>query len=117
MRSFFCSRVPLCKKLPGSEDLANFALPKNEPERMANHRSTLRRIRSDHRKRERNNYYHKTARTFIKRLRNTKDKKEAEERLPKVTSMIDRLVRRNVIHKNKAANLKASLQKHVNELS
>ncbi|MFB6257775.1 MAG: 30S ribosomal protein S20 [Flavobacteriales bacterium] len=84
---------------------------------MANHRSTLRRIRSNERKRQKNHYYHKTARTFIKRLRNTKDKKEAQERLPKVTSMIDRLVRRKVIHKNKAANLKASLQRHVNQLS
>lgn len=84
---------------------------------MANHRSTLRRIRSDKQKHDRNHYYHKTARTFIKRLRNTKDKKEAQERLPKVSSMIDRLARRKVIHKNKAANLKASLQRHVNELS
>ncbi len=84
---------------------------------MANHRSTLRRIRSNERKRQRNHYYHKTARTFIKRLRNTKDKKEAQERLPKVTSMIDRLVRRNIIHKNKAANLKSSLQRHVDSLS
>lgn len=84
---------------------------------MANHRSTLRRIRSNERKRQRNHYYHKTARTFIKRLRNTKDKKEAQERLPKVTSMIDRLVRRNIIHKNKAANLKSSLQRHVDQLS
>lgn len=84
---------------------------------MANHRSTLRRMRSNERKRQHNNFYHKTARTFIKRLRDTKSKKEAEERLPKVSSMIDRLVRRRIIHKNKAANLKSSLHRHVNSLS
>lgn len=84
---------------------------------MANHHSTLRRIRSNERKRQRNHYYHKTARTFIKRIRETKNKKEAQEQLPRVTSMIDRLVRRNVIHKNKAANLKSSLQRHVDQLS
>lgn len=84
---------------------------------MANTRSTRRRVRSNERKRQRNHYYHKTARTFIKRIRESKNKKEAEEQLPKVTSMIDRLARRNVIHKNKAANLKSSLHRHVQELS
>lgn len=84
---------------------------------MANTRSTRRRIRSNERKQQRNHYYHKTARTFIKRIRNSKNKKEAEEQLPKVSSMIDRLVRQNVIHKNKAANLKSSLHRHVQQLS
>jgi len=80
---------------------------------MANHKSALKRIRSSEAKKLRNKYQHKTARTFIKRLRNTTDKQQGEELLVKVTSMIDRLAKRNIIHKNKAGNLKSSLTKHV----
>ena len=80
---------------------------------MANHKSALKRIRSSEAKRLRNKYQHKTARTFIKRLRNTTDKKQGEELLVQVTSMIDKLAKRNIIHKNKAGNLKSSLTKHV----
>ena len=80
---------------------------------MANHKSALKRIRSSEAKRLRNKYQHKTARTFIKRLRNTTDKKQGEELLVQVTSMIDKLSKRNIIHKNKAGNLKSSLTKHV----
>ena len=83
---------------------------------MANHKSALKRIRSSEAKRLRNKYQHKTARTFIKRLRNTTDKKQGEELLVQVTSMIDRLAKRNIIHKNKAGNLKSSLTKHVTSL-
>ena len=84
---------------------------------MANHKSALKRIRSSEAKKLRNKYQHKTARTFIKRLRNTTDKKQGEELLVQVTSMIDKLAKRNIIHKNKAGNLKSSLTKHVAGLS
>ena len=80
---------------------------------MANHKSALKRIRSSEAKKLRNKYQHKTARTFIKRLRNTTDKKQGEELLVQVTSMIDKLAKRNIIHKNTAGNLKSSLTKHV----
>ena len=83
---------------------------------MANHKSALKRIRSNEAKRLRNRYQHKTTRTFIKRLRNTSDKAEAQELLKKVTSMIDKLAKKNIIHKNKAANNKSKLTRLVNGL-
>lgn len=76
---------------------------------MANHKSALKRIRSNETKRLRNRYYHKTARNAVKELREASDKKAATELLPKVSAMLDKLAKRNVIHKNKAANLKSSL--------
>jgi small subunit ribosomal protein S20 len=84
---------------------------------MANHKSAIKRIRSNEAKRDRNRYQHKTTRTFIKRLRNTESKAEASDLMPKVFSMLDKLAKTNVIHKNKAANLKSSLNKHVNALA
>ncbi|MEM0939889.1 MAG: 30S ribosomal protein S20 [Bacteroidota bacterium] len=83
---------------------------------MANHKSALKRIRSNEAKRLRNKYQHKTARTFIKRLRTTTDKEQGEELLVRVTSMIDKLAKKNIIHKNKAGNLKSKLAKHVANL-
>jgi small subunit ribosomal protein S20 len=83
---------------------------------MANHKSTKKRIRSTEVRRLRNKYYHKSARTAIKKLRGMEDKKEATTLLPKVVSILDNLVKRNVIHKNKAANLKSSLTIKVNKL-
>lgn len=83
---------------------------------MANHKSALKRIRSNEAKRLRNRYQHKTARTFIKRLREATDKAEAEKMLPEVTSMIDKLAKKNIIHSNKAANLKSSLTRKVKTL-
>lgn len=79
---------------------------------MANHKSALKRIRSNETKRLRNRYQHKTTRNAIKKLREA-DKKEAETLFPTVVSMIDKLAKRNIIHDNKAANLKSSLAKHV----
>ena len=79
---------------------------------MANHKSALKRIRSNETKRLRNRYQHKTTRTAIKKLRDA-DKKEAEGMLPSVISMIDKLAKNNIIHDNKAANLKSNLTKHV----
>lgn len=83
---------------------------------MANHKSSLKRIRANATKRLRNRYQAKTTRTFIKRLRAAEDKKTASELLPKVISMLDRLAKKNVIHKNKAANNKSKLTKFVNGL-
>ena len=83
---------------------------------MANHKSALKRIRSSQRRKELNKYQLKTTRTFTKRLKNTTDKTEAQDLLKKVTSMLDKLVKKNIIHKNKAANYKSSLTKHVNSL-
>lgn len=84
---------------------------------MANHKSSLKRIRQTAVKTARNKYYHKTTRNAIKALRGTTDKKEAEAALPKVVAMLDKLVKRNIIHKNKSANLKSSLTKMVNGLA
>ena len=80
---------------------------------MANHKSALKRIRSNESKRLRNKYQHKTTRNAVRDLRATEDKKEAEGMLGNVVSMLDKLAKNNVIHKNKAANLKSKLAKHV----
>lgn len=84
---------------------------------MANHKSALKRIRQNEARRLRNRYYHKTTRTAIKALRNETDKVVAVEKLPKVVSLIDKLAKKNIIHKNKAANLKSKLTKLVNNLA
>ena len=78
---------------------------------MAHHKSALKRIRSNETKRLRNKYYLKTTRTFIKKLRNSSEKGEAEELYKKVCSLLDKLAKRNIIHKNNAANKKAKLHK------
>jgi small subunit ribosomal protein S20 len=80
---------------------------------MANHKSALKRIRSNEKKRVLNRYQHKTTRNAIKKLRELTDAKEASESLPNVISMLDKLAKKNIIHKNKAANLKSNLTKHV----
>ena len=83
---------------------------------MANHKSALKRIRSNEAKRLRNRYQHKTARTYIRKLRASTDKTEAEGLLKEVAGMIDKLAKNNVIHKNKASNQKSKLTKFVNSL-
>jgi len=80
---------------------------------MANHKSALKRIRSSEAKRLVNKYQHKTTRNAIKKLRELTDKKEAEALFTTVVSMLDKLAKKNVIHANKAANLKSGLAKHV----
>ncbi|MEC5172481.1 small subunit ribosomal protein S20 [Chryseobacterium takakiae] len=84
---------------------------------MANHKSALKRIRQNEVRRLRNRYYHKTARTAMKVLRNEENKAAATEQLPKVIALLDKLAKKNIIHKNKAANLKSKLTKHVNKLA
>ena len=84
---------------------------------MANHKSALKRIRANDAKRVLNRYQAKTTRTFIKKLKGTTDKAEAQELFKTVSSMLDRLAKRNIIHKNKAANNKSKLAKHINALA
>jgi small subunit ribosomal protein S20 len=83
---------------------------------MANHKSAQKRIRSNDTKKLRNKYQHKTTRNAVRKLRSTTDKNEAQELLPKVAAMLDKLAKSNVIHKNKASNLKSGLQLAVNKL-
>ena len=78
---------------------------------MAHHKSALKRIRSSETKRLRNKYYLKTTRTFIKKLMKSTDKEEARELYKKVSSLLDKLAKKNIIHKNNAANKKAKLHK------
>jgi len=80
---------------------------------MANHKSALKRIRSSETKRLRNRYQHKTTRNAMKKLKEVTDKKEAQALFPEVVSMLDKLAKNNIIHANKAANLKSGLAKHV----
>lgn len=80
---------------------------------MANHKSALKRIRRNESVRLRNRYQHKTTRNAVKKLRGESDKKKAEALLPSVVSMIDKLAKKNIIHSNKAANLKSKLMRHV----
>jgi small subunit ribosomal protein S20 len=83
---------------------------------MAHHKSALKRIRQSQARRMHNKYYAKTARNAVRKLRSITDKTEAAELLPKVSSILDKLAKKNLIHKNKAGNLKSSLSKHVNAL-
>ena len=83
---------------------------------MANHQSSKKRIRQDEKKRQDNKYYAKTMRNAVKKFRATTDKEEAVATLPKITSLIDKLAKKNVIHKNKAANLKSSITLHAGKL-
>ena len=80
---------------------------------MANSASAKKRIRQAEKKRVSNKYYHKTMRNAIKDINGLEDKKAAEEAFPKVVSLIDRVANRNIIHKNKASNLKSSVAKNV----
>ncbi|MCK4562401.1 MAG: 30S ribosomal protein S20 [Flavobacteriaceae bacterium] len=80
---------------------------------MANHKSALKRIRSNEAKHLRNKYQHKTTRNAIRNLRAIEVKKDAEAILSNVISMVDKLAKNNIIHNNKAANIKSNLTKHV----
>ena len=83
---------------------------------MANHKSSLKRIRANESKRLRNRYQHKTTRTFVKKLRLSHDHVEASELYKKVSSQLDRLAKKNIIHKNKANNQKSKLAKLLSKL-
>ena len=83
---------------------------------MANHKSALKRIRSNDKKRLRNRFQHKTARNAIRKLRSVTNKKEAIKQFPDVVSLVDKLAKKNIIHANKAANLKSKLARFVASL-
>ena len=83
---------------------------------MANHKSALKRIRQTRTRNMRNRYYGKTMRNAVRNVRKMTDKNEASEAFKKVTAMLDRLGRKNIISKNKAANLKSKLAHHINKL-
>lgn len=83
---------------------------------MANHKSAAKRARQSEKRRLENRYYAKTMRNAVRKLRTTSEKEAASDMLPKVAAMLDKLAKKNVIHKNKAANLKSSLSLHVNSL-
>ncbi len=84
---------------------------------MANHKATKKDVRQSEKRRERNRYYGKTTRNAMRTLLATTEKATAQEDLSKVISMIDKLAKRNVIHKNKANNLKSGLVKRINALA
>jgi small subunit ribosomal protein S20 len=81
---------------------------------MANHKSAIKRIRSNNAKRLRNRYQKKTVSTLIKKIRSIEDKGELKKELPKVLASIDKLAKKNIFHKNKASNLKSKLMKKAN---
>ena len=83
---------------------------------MANHKSSEKRIRQTKARNEHNHYYAKTMRNAVRKLRATTDKEEAVKLYPTVQKMLDKLAKNNIIHKNKAANLKSSLAQHVAKL-
>lgn len=83
---------------------------------MANHKSAIKRIKTSNAKRLRNKFQHKTTRNAIKKLRMMEDKKEATTVYASVVSMIDRLAKKNIIHFNKASNLKSGLQVLINKM-
>ena len=84
---------------------------------MANHSATKKDVRQAAKRRERNKFYGKTTRNAIRKLDEVKDAKEAAAKIPATSSMIDKLAKRGVIHKNKAANLKRKLVKRINKLA
>jgi small subunit ribosomal protein S20 len=84
---------------------------------MANHSATKKDVRQATARKERNRYYSKTMRNAIRDLKAIKEKKEAGEKFPDVASQIDKLAKKGIIHKNKAANLKSSLAKKLNALA
>ena len=83
---------------------------------MANHKSALKRIRSDEKRRQRNRFQHKTTRNAIRDLKSLTKKKEAQKKITSIISMIDKLAKKNIIHSNKAANLKSKITKYVSSL-
>lgn len=84
---------------------------------MANHKSAEKRARQSEVRKVENKYFARTTRNAIKALRSSHESEAAKEELPKLAAMIDKLAKKNVIHKNKAANLKSKLTRHVNKMS
>ena len=101
---------------PNNKNIITFAPAKIILISMAYHKSSEKRIRQATVRNESNKYYAKTMRNALKEIRSTTSKKEAAEMLPKMNSMLDKLAKKNIIHHKKAANLKSSIEKHVNSL-
>lgn len=83
---------------------------------MANHKSSIKRIRQEKKRTLHNKYYAKTMRNAVRKLRALTDKDEAVKLYPSVQKMLDKLAKVNIIHKNKAANIKSSLAVYINSL-
>ena len=83
---------------------------------MANHKSALKASRQAETRKEDNKYYARTMRNSLKKMRSTTEKTEADKMLPELNAMLDKLAKKNVIHKNKASNLKSSITKHTQSL-
>ena len=83
---------------------------------MANHKSAIKRIRSNNKRRLLNRYQHKTTRNSIRDFKEISKKKDALKSFPKIVSLIDKLSKKNIIHTNKAANLKSKLAEHLAKL-
>ncbi|MDX9729894.1 MAG: 30S ribosomal protein S20 [Bacteroidales bacterium] len=83
---------------------------------MANHKSALKAARQAETRKEDNKYFARTMRNSLKKMRKTTEKAEAEKMLPELSAMLDKLAKKNVIHKNKASNLKSSITKHAQNL-
>ena len=84
---------------------------------MANHKDALKRIRQTEKRRLHNRYYAKNMRNEVKKFRALTSKSEAESQLSKLYSIIDKVAKRGIIHKNKAANLKSGLAVYINKLA
>ena len=84
---------------------------------MANHKSQFKRIRQNEKRRIENRYWGKTMRNAVKKLRNTQDSVEAKAKIPNVVSLIDKVAKKGIIHKNKAANLKSGLMLKINKMA
>ena len=84
---------------------------------MANHKSSVKRIRQEKKRAEHNKYYAKTMRNAVRKLRAMTNKEEAAKLYPTVQKMLDKLAKTNIIHRNKAANLKASLSRQINSMA
>jgi small subunit ribosomal protein S20 len=112
--------IRLTKNLPSESilyDVSPYICPPKFKTNMANHQATKKDMRQSAKRRERNRYVGKTTRNAIRDFRAVTDATAAGEQLPQIASMVDRLAKKGVIHKNKASNLKRKLAKKVNALA
>ena len=105
------------EQFDSARDYKHLRNKKNNIKKMANHKSSIKRIRQDKKKALHNKYYAKTMRNAVRKLRNMSDKEEAAKLYPTVQKLLDKLAKINVIHDNKAANLKSGLTKHIAKLA